>query len=631
MIGLNRPLAAGLLLAWTACSLGPAAAQGQAPPLTAASNPADQPAPPPPDPHAVAVDTLEAPHPDSMGLVSAAAGGFADTLWRGTPAVTAQTLVSNLPRRYAAPAARRLAVKFLLSAAPVEGAANAGAMLETRIMALAAMAAWDDALALMDFVPLEMRTPLLAKTRVAGLLAKGRIDAACGEGMNAQDQSDATWAKLQVLCQLVSGQNSGASLGLALMREQGAEEKVFLWAADVAQGNAQAADSPPAEFVRAAANGTLEPVVLALLRKAGYLLPKAVVDAADPTTLMFAAQAAAAPPPPAPPPEPEAAPVKGKGKAKKAAPPPKPRDTTELRLYTIERAADVGVIDAEAVRTAYAAVNLADADTASSTDSIAIDTARQRAATYQLAVAQSVVGSRAEVVARVMDLARLKPVLPSPTLTALIYAPVVMGLPVSPDLAWFAGTAVRVLAAADSAAPTPVADSSARPWLELMQGQAVTLPGKEAAANFSSVLPYTRLTRPGSAPITPEDFAAWQVTLPADPVRALELRVTALDLLTAVGDGLPAGDMQAAVAAQPAGDSVASGPAPSSLLWNAIGQAERAGRVGEVTALALRFLGADAGRPAPIAVTKALESLSIAGRGADARAIAVELALDRGL
>jgi len=145
------------------------------------------------------------------------------------------------------------------------------------------------------------------------------------------------------------------------------------------------------------------------------------------------------------------------------------------------------------------------------------------------------------------------------------------------------------------------------------------------------VWPYTRLTRPGSSPVTDGEFAAWQVTLPADQVRALVLRVAALDLLTAVGDGLPVGDMQAAVAAQSVDDGVTTGPAPSSLLWNAIGQAERAGRIGEVTALSLRFLGADGRPPSPVAVNKALESLAIVGRGADARAIAVELALDRGL
>lgn len=642
MTGSSSARAACLLLAWGALGLatfvgaplgaGAAEVQGQTNGQAAAvagTAPNNPPPSPPPDPHAVAVDALEAPHPDSMGLVSVAGGGFSDGLWRGTPAVTAQTLVSALPHRYAVPAARHLAIKFLLSAAPAEGAANANAMLEARILALAAMADWDDALALIDFIPAESRSPVLARTRIAGLLAKGRVDAACGEGTRFQEQADAGWAKLQVLCQFASGQNGAVAVSLGLLREQGSDDKIFFWATDIAQGNDV---PPPAELTRAAANGALDPVVLALLRRAGYLLPKEVIEVGDPTVLLFAAQIAMAPPPQAPLPDP--ATVKStKGKGKKAEKAVRPADTSELRLFTIERAAAAGVIDAEALRVAYATTDLSDDGATASPDSISIDTARQRAATYQLAIAQSAVGSRAEVVARVLDLTRLKAggTLPDPVLTALVYAPVVMALPRAPDLAWFAGTAVRVLAAADSAAPAPVADSTAAPWLELMQAQALASTSHETAANFASVWPYGRLTRPGGAPITADEFAAWQATLPPDPARALALRIVALDLLTAVGDGVPAVDWQAAIAAQPWSDGIVTAPAPSSLLWNAIAQAERSGRVGEVTALALRFLGADAGAPASLAATKALESLAIVGRGADARAIAVELALDRGL
>src|SRR5258705_91017 len=86
--------------------------------------------------------------------------------WDMPPPTTAQTLVSSLPHRFVVPAARRLALKFLLSAAPLEGAANSGAMLEARILALGGMAAWDDALALMDFVPAQTRSPMLIKARV---------------------------------------------------------------------------------------------------------------------------------------------------------------------------------------------------------------------------------------------------------------------------------------------------------------------------------------------------------------------------------------------------------------------------------------------------------------------------------
>ena len=74
-----------------------------------------------------------------------------------------------------------------------------------------------------------------------------------------------------------------------------------------------------------------------------------------------------------------------------------------------------------------------------------------------------------------------------------------------------------------------------------------------------------------------------------------------------------------------------AGAPPSFLLWDELSLAEKEGRVGEAVALALRFLGADHGTPESIAVTKALESLTAVGRTGDARAIATELALIRGL
>ena len=55
------------------------------------------------------------------------------------------------------------------------------------------------------------------------------------------------------------------------------------------------------------------------------------------------------------------------------------------------------------------------------------------------------------------------------------------------------------------------------------------------------------------------------------------------------------------------------------------------GHAGEAVALGLRFLGADSGPPAPIAISTALQGLAALGRTGDVRAIALELALERGI
>jgi hypothetical protein len=592
----------------------------------------------PPDPRAVVVDTLAAPRAGNLGLVSLAGGGFPDSLWQGTPSDTATALVSALPRRYGVPAARDLAIRFLLSAAPLQqttadtAGGQGAAMLNARIAALANMAAWDDALALSDLVPVAERSPDLMHVRINGLLAKNRVDAACSEGAQALALStDVYWQKLQILCQFTTGQNAAAGVTLALLREQGEADKVFFWAVDVLQGNVT---PPPADLMRG--DGTIDPLILAILRRASYLLPEAVVKAGDPTVLMFAAQIALAPPPP-PAPEPPPPPKPRKGKAGKAAkavkkpPAVKPETQEELRLMTVERAVAAGVASPSDLRTAYGEVKL-DAD-AASTDRIAVDTARKRAATYQLALAQNVPASRAEVVARVFDLTRSGDNSgPDMVTTALIYAPLIAGLPVSADLYWFAGTAAKALIVVDSLyaqhSNTRQPDN-ARLWVDLMQAAAGTSP--DAAKASAQAWPYVRLSRPAAGAFSREELAAWQATVPAEPPsRPVAARAILLDLFSAVGESVTSTDWQP-VMATATDESVMTGAAPPALLWNGLTLAAREGRLGETVALALRFLGADAGRPAPMAATKALEALATVGRVADARAVALQMALERGL
>jgi len=644
----GKRLAPVLILAvLVALSLGTASAQTSPAMPVVPADPAAAPAqpvlgpdglplPPAPDPRAVVVDTLAAPSAGNLGLVTLAGGGFPDSLWRGTPGDAATALVSGLPRRYAVPAARDLAVRFLLSAAPLEQTAldttnaQGAAMLSARIAALANIAAWDDGLALSDLVPVAERGPDLMRVRINGLLAKNRVDAACSEGAQALVLStDVYWRQLQTLCQFTTGQNAAAGVTLALLHEQGIEDKAFFWAVDVMQGTIA---PPPADLMRG--DGSIEPLILAFLRRASYLLPEAVVKAGDPTVLMFAAQIALAPPPP-PAPEPEAPPAKpAKGKAAKPVKKPpaiKPETLDELRLITVERAVAAGVATPSDLRKAYTALVL-DAD-ATASDRIAVDTARNRAATYQLAMAQTVAGSRAEVVARVFDLTRFGAGSgPGMVTTALVYAPLIAGLPVSAELYWFAGTATRALIVVDSIyaqrGGTEVPDNTSM-WIDLMQMGVGASP--DAAKAWAQAWPYVRLSQPAAGTFAREELAAWQATVPAEPpTRPLAARAALLDLMSAVGETVSAADWQSVMAAA-TDESAMTGAAPPSMLWNGLALAAREGRLGETVALALRFLSSDNGNPAPMATTKALEALTAVERGGDARGIALQLALERGL
>jgi hypothetical protein len=451
------------------------------------------------------------------------------------------------------------------------------------------------------------------------LLAKGRVELACSAGAQMLELSTETyWRKLQIFCQLFVGQNAAADLGLALLREQGDDDKAFAWAVAALRSDTP----PPADLIK---GDGIDPLVLATLRKNGRLLPAAALKAGDPNTLLFAAQIASASSPPPAAPEPRPAPVKGKH-AKKAPPAPKPETIDELRLTAIERAVDAGVADPATLREAYAGLDLGAVDEDAS-DKIAIGTARQRAATYQLAAAQTVDGSKAEVIARVLDLTRFKNDGPGMVSTALTYAPMVAGIAPSVDLMWFSSTAVRVLMAYDSVTQRAGETGATRAWLDLIDAPAPAF--NEGAKAAARVWPYRRLTQRGGGVIG--DVDAWQATLPTEPPgTAMSLRATMLELLNAVGEGVTAADWSPVMTAM-ADETADTSAMPSVMMWSALSAAAKERRLGEAVALALRLLSADDGAPSPMAAGKAVESLTTVGRTDDARAIALQLALERGI
>jgi hypothetical protein len=360
-------------------------------------------------------------------------------------------------------------------------------------------------------------------------------------------------------------------------------------------------------------------------------VPEAIVRRGDPTVLMFAAQIAAAPPPPAPPPEDDPPKAKhGKGAKKAVEKPVHPEAPEELRLMTIERAVGAGVVDADVLRGAYSALPVS-TDESTSADRIAVGSARERAATYQLALAQSVAASRAEVIGRVFDLMRTDGASDGSDIitAALVYAPNVGAMAPTVDVAWFGGTAIRILARAATATPGGSAATAAHPWLDLMDTVAPT--DKAVATARANVWPYVRLMAPAASALGRDEAAAWIATLPAaPPLRAVTERADALDLLAAVDEGVNAGDWQSLLVALPQ-PSVQTTPVPATSLWDMLTLAAHEGRVGETVALTLRLMGADAGPPAPLAVSTGLAGLTAVARGGDARAIAIETAFVRGL
>jgi hypothetical protein len=632
--------AAGLWLAAAICFVaGSAFAQTAAPVLLtpAAENPQPNHAVPPdgaaaPNAPSVTERPLGAPAPDTLGLLDVTSGGFPDTMWDGSRAQTARMLVASLPRRLALLSARGLATRFLLSAAPAPSgeaadltamAGNAGApMLEARIATLAALADWKDALALIDLVPQSARDPTLARLRTDGLLILGRSETACADVSSGQMPDTAT-QELQVYCQLSQQQSSAAGLSLGVLREQGADDKIFFWAANAAQGNIAPA---PADLSQAPA---VAPLVLALLRLGHVQLPTPILARRDPTAELVAAQIALTAPeqPPVPPP----APPRGKVGAKNAVEASPPADD-ELRLSTIENAVADGVADAADLRVAYAAITPhPDADS-----HVATGTAVARATTYQLAAAQSLPAPQGEVIGHVLEASRGVGDGTATMVAAMVYAPMVAAIEPSVDLLTFAPAAVRVLLAADCAGlPVTVVGSwraRARLWMDLARASAVTAP--DAVAIDNSLWPYRYLVGSGDEPIRRTAIEGWLGTVPTtafanDPLIAEE---SLLNLLTGVGAAIPDSAWQPLIGAGKTADPALAGAVlPSPAAWDSLTLAVQSHRLGEAVALALNLLGADSGPPHPLTNSKVLESLTALARAADAHTLATEMALRRGL
>lgn len=571
----------------------------------------------------IAVDTLDRLSVDRVGLIDASSGGMPDAMWSGSDPALVRALLAQLPHAMPSPAMRKLAQHLLLpqarkprlaapkplydAGAPIEPTAlpetadDGPWLLEARIGALAAMGDWPDALALIELVPSGNQTSILRRLHIDGLLITSQNDAACGETQTAlAREPDTRWQKIQVYCQFLTKQASAAQLGLSLLREQGLDDPAFFWAADTMQG---VRAEPPAGETH------LPALELAMLRTAGQPFPEAILHDADPTTLRVATTMSLA----ASAPTPEDKKLSADEKKKRL------RAQQDGRVLAAERAMALGVLGPETVRDLYLKLDLSQEPPAVPLAEATAENVRTRAYMYRLAKTQDVPTARAEVIARVIDLARADKGEKGLDLVSVgrIYAPLLTDFTPSPDLIWFAGYAARGLLAAGM-------PDKALAWIDLTQQMARG--SIEAAGIADALWPITYLGAMGAQErATGEALRAWQSAVPAGS--SAVLRAPLLNLLMAVGDQISSSDWAPVLGAPSGGTN-----GLSAHVWHGLSLAARDNRIGEAAALSLIALGEDGpSRAAPLTVYKVIESLRAVGREADARLLAVEAALVQGL
>lgn len=159
------------------------------------------------------------------GAIDAGSGALPSSLWSGTSADLAESLINDLPEYYQNPIARDLARRVLLSpGAPPSGDSDSSFPVTRMngIIRLSEMAAAQD---------IAQRSPGLEASDIlkADLaLLSGNMETACQMSDSViEGRSDPYWMKLRALCHVQRNEKAAADLTLDLLKNAGEQDPYF--------------------------------------------------------------------------------------------------------------------------------------------------------------------------------------------------------------------------------------------------------------------------------------------------------------------------------------------------------------------------------------------------------------------
>lgn len=519
----------------------------------------------------IEVEALDRVGATAVGLVDARSGGLPADIWQRSHPEMPSLLISQLPDLIASPALRALAIRLLVTAAPlptmpgaVDRAARAGDFLAARIGALTRIGAPDEAVALSETLSRRERAGGVRRAIAEAALAADDPEPACADSAartaeGTADDGDGFWARLQVFCQIRAGDLAGAELSAQLLQDLGQAGSLFMSLSD------------------------------ALI--SGYAANLTGIADADPIEQAMLAHL--------------------KSHAETGSKPAKPT------LATLEDLVAGGHATVEELSEAYAG---ADVTAAALDDPVAsalkIGGAEARALLYQAATIQSVPAAKVELIRAALESARAEGRFIA---LAPAFADLINGLKADNSLWRFAGLAARFHYALGQPA-------QARPWHGVLRTR--TLGDPDAAGEHAGLWPYSILS--GALALEPATQGlsaagqAWRGTAVAARRQGGIGPDRALALMNAIG--LPISALTARhVFSDDRGEQRADGIKLDPLKLIAMRAAARDGKTGDAIALAILALG---GR-APEAVdgpslAPVLETLAQLGLSADSRALALE-------
>ena len=552
----------------------------------------------------IQVDRLQELDTESLGILEADSGGLGVDAWAGSDRALVAALIRSLPGDPASPTLRALTTRLLLSNARAPGTSGAGApaggpiladavagaqegldggFLRLRAERLHAMGELAGLNRLLSIVPQRAEDSWLAQARVEGLLLAGRDQEACGQVRSAVARfaGAAYWGQALVFCQLLAEQRDQAFLGLDLLREEHPDaDPVFYALSNLFIGGTVAPPAPE----------DLTPLTLAMLRLGEGTPPEGLAERASPLLLHgIAALDTAAP---------------------------------EDKAGAAERLVQAAVLPGSALAEAYDAVPF---ETSELADPLvraeALGGVRGRALLVHAAGREILAQTKAEYLQAALLAAERDG--RGFAVSRAVQAQLEQVAPAA-ELAWFAGTAARSLYRVGGF-------ERAGAWAAVLRVDGAKNP--ESLAAFAALKPLARLaggTDPiALGPVTSGEGA--EGAEGAEDPEAGERLLTAMMLSRALGqdEGSWPG---VAEGTQSADAIVAEEPLERLTTLLALSDAATAGRSGEAALLAGHALGDESlGGRHPLALAYAVSALRSVGLGGDARALALEAALDAGL
>jgi len=549
----------------------------------------EAPAQPTPDspamPPDIQVKDLGSVDPESVGTLDGASGGLGADMWQGTPRSTIRRLVAGIPSALRSAVMRSLAGRLLLTAAalpPLAEGEEPGkpSMLALRAGRLQAMGRVEAAKALILASPLRARDPDLVRLLVDNRFLANDLGGACSESKKRAGRPITPyWQKVAIFCQLLAGDNEAAVLSANILAESpGFDDKAFLALVDaLAQDRSVEIGSLPHPT----------PLHLAMLRSVNAPIPPDTVENAAPDVLRSIGTS--------------------------------PNADLDLRLRAAERAAQAGAIGTPRLAQIYMSLDFSDDELNTALSTAAENwTPRGRALLYRAARRQTVPTAKAAVVQKAFALAQPGGQL---LLQVGLYGDILKSIPVSADLAWFAGEAAKgLLAHGDREA--------AQPWLTLLRQRQF----RDQDARMARERLWALALLAGDTRYSDDDTAAmdayYETLQEQEPEVAGERAGYALVLLQAIGLPIPEGYWQRVLDVPKPVSALVPPPAFVPALENAV----RAGRLGEVVLLAILMLGPDGTQGAPSATLRdVIAALRSVGLEKEGRALALEAALTNGL